>query len=77
MDLSSPPAQVFDHRFFWTTGLVLVLGTLMAGGITVSLAINLDESASRQIIAGNLGAETVTLRETLEFVRPATDFTLE
>lgn len=56
MALKSQPAQVLDHRFFRNTGFVLVMGTLMAGAITLTLMINITDSAAT-IIAGNLNRD--------------------
>ena len=39
MTLSPQPASTFDMGFFRTTGLALVIATLVAGAITLSLAL--------------------------------------
>jgi hypothetical protein len=38
MGLTSQPEQVLDQRFFHMTGLAMVLGTVVAGAITIWLA---------------------------------------
>lgn len=54
MSLSSQPAEALDHRFFRNTGLVLVMGTLMAGAITLTLAMNMAETETTKIIASTI-----------------------
>lgn len=46
MALSSQPASTFDIGFFRNTGLTLVIATLVAGAITLSLTL----TESRSII---------------------------
>jgi hypothetical protein len=46
MAFSPQPASTFDIRFFRNTGLTLVIATLVAGAITLSLTL----TESRSII---------------------------
>ena len=45
------PDQVLDYRFFRATGFAMVLGTLMACAITLTLAFNMADLQSEQILA--------------------------
>jgi hypothetical protein len=38
LDFPSQPEQGFDRAFFRATGIVMIVGTLMLGAITFSLA---------------------------------------
>ena len=38
MQLSRPPDEVLDNRFFHVTGIVMVVATLLAGAIILRLA---------------------------------------
>ena len=44
MDATSQPEQVLDQRFFHVTGLVIVLATLIAGAITLTLTSQVAEA---------------------------------
>jgi hypothetical protein len=60
MGLSSQPEQVLDQRFFHMTGLAMVLGTLVAGAITVWLAT--DTGMAPTGITRNIGKGNPTER---------------
>ena len=51
MDVSGQSTQTLDQRFFHITGLVLVLGTLVAGAITLWLANDMGETQARFLIS--------------------------
>ncbi len=60
MTPSSEQVPALDIGFFRTTGLVLVVATLLAGGITLTLTISTDNAPT--IIASNGGLEKVDTR---------------
>ena len=55
MDLTKQSDQTLDQRFFQLTGLVMVLGTLLAGTIMVWLANDMEKSAT--IVISNIYIE--------------------
>ena len=56
MTVPPQPEQCLDHRFFQATGLVMILGTLMAGVITLFIAINMAETEPVKVIANKMDA---------------------
>jgi hypothetical protein len=73
---SSEQAQDLDIGFFRTTGLVLVVATLLAGGITLTLTINMMDTAST-LIASNIGPEKVEAGGAMETLGIAADVALK
>ena len=66
MDVSGQSTQTLDQRFFHITGLVLVLGTLVAGAITLWLANDMGETQARFLISATENSHT-TLPTTEKF----------
>jgi hypothetical protein len=58
MDVSGQSTQVLDQRFFHITGLALVLGTLVAGAITLWLANDLGKTQARLLLGTTYGSHT-------------------
>jgi hypothetical protein len=58
MDVSGQSTQVLDQRFFHITGLALVLGTLVAGVITLWLANDMGKTQARLLFGTTYGSRT-------------------
>jgi hypothetical protein len=58
MGLSNKPEHVLDQKFFHMTGLAMVLGTLLAGAITVWLAHDTGRSVPTLVITRNIENRT-------------------
>ena len=76
MTQSSEQAPDFDIGFFRTTGLVLVVATLLAGGITLTLTINMIDNAPT-LIASNLGPEKLEAMGAMDTLGIAADVALK
>jgi hypothetical protein len=73
MGLSSQPDQVLDQRFFHITGLAMVLGTLVAGAITVWLANDIRPTEIPVLITDNIARQTSALKKPEKFPDPITE----
>lgn len=60
MDLTKQSGQTLDHRFFQLTGLVMVLGTLMAGTIMLWLANDMEKPSN--IVISTMNFEPTPLQ---------------
>ena len=61
-------SQKLDVGFFRTTGLVLVLGTLISGAITLSLTLSMANSNTAETIVSNILNEPQLLKKVGEVV---------
>jgi hypothetical protein len=50
MEVSGQSTQVLDQKFFHVTGISLVLGTLVAGAITLWLANDMGKTQARFLL---------------------------
>jgi hypothetical protein len=55
---------------------VLVMGTLMAGAITLTLAINMVETETTKIIASKIDAEPAALEQASEAIGQSSNIAL-
>ena len=63
MDATSQPEQALDQRFFHVTGLVIVLATLMAGAITLTLANQMAEAQFMSVATEAIARDLTVLQK--------------
>ena len=61
MDATSQPEQALDQRFFHVTGLVIVLATLMAGAITLTLTNQMAEAQFTDVVTATTERDPAVL----------------
>ena len=70
---SSQPKQVLDQRFFHITFIAMVLGTLVAGAITVWLANDFRVETTPVAITSNIDSQTAASQIPETFAGPVNE----
>ena len=73
MELSSQPEPVLDQRFFHVTGVVMVLGTLMAGAIMLWLANDVGVTETPHLVTASRDSQATAFGEPLSIAGPITE----